>query len=113
VTVTEPDSASPRQEDALEALVEDLRLSRIDRRAFISKAVASGLTVPAASALATDAQAESVTPAPAEVSHLVREFENNLVELITSRGGGRSPQNSPKTTNQTVSIDKAAVVDID
>ncbi|MEA3063725.1 MAG: hypothetical protein QOJ27_153 [Sphingomonadales bacterium] len=111
--MTEPDSASPPQEDALEALIEDLRSNRIDRRAFISKAVASGLTVAAASALATDALVQSVVPVPAEISSLVKQFENNLIELITSRGGGRSPQNAPKTQYQTVSIDKQVVVDID
>jgi hypothetical protein len=97
----------------LEALVEDLRLGRTDRRAFISKAVASGLTVAAASALATDAMAQSVVPVPPELPQLVREFENNLVELIRNRGGGRSPQSKPITKYQSVTIDKADTVNIE
>lgn len=110
--MTEPDSASPPQEDALEALVEDLRLGRIDRRAFISKAVASGLTVAAASALATDVHAQSVVPIPPELSGLVKQFENNLVELITNRGGGRSPQSKPITKYVSVSVDQASTIDV-
>lgn len=51
-----------QQSPQLAALVEDLRLHRVDRRAFLMKAAASGMTMAAASALATDALAEASSP---------------------------------------------------
>jgi hypothetical protein len=53
-----------RQSPELAALVEDLRMHRVDRRTFLMKAAASGITMASASALATDVLAQTMAPAP-------------------------------------------------
>ena len=54
------------QSPELAALVEDLRLHRVDRRTFVMRAAASGMAITTASALATDALAQPSAPAPAK-----------------------------------------------